>query len=263
MIDNEVLSVFISIRPFLNLVRRKGMKLVFMAVDDLWLYRYHQKEYDGIVESVFTVISLVEEKQWEIMGLKSTIEQIKATIEGIEKYNSNSNERYLYESRNNNFFIDSTLEYFTFSIPLTLVAVFLFNRIFYLLFNYEISKFLRPYSFWLILFDLLIQNNIEYFTFLGFRTFSVPQSYNFINKLLNGSTSLFFFLLLFCVFGSYALYYYCYRKLARYFLINMYRFPSSYILMTITYGVRPFLKGLIHGIFFENWVFQIWLLIGV
>ena len=33
--------------------------------------------------------------------------------------------------------------------------------------------------------------------------------------------------------------------------------------MTITYGLRPFLKGLAHGIFFDSWVLQIWLLIGI
>ena len=44
------------------------------------------------------------------------------------------------------------MDYFSFFLPATFVIVFLFNRIFYLLFNYEISKYLRPYAFNWILF---------------------------------------------------------------------------------------------------------------
>ena len=43
----------------------------------------------------------------------------------------------------------------------------------------------------------------------------------------------------------------------------MYRFKSSYVLMTLTYGCRPFFKGLVHAMFFESWNLQIWLLIGI
>ena len=35
------LSIFVSVRPFLNMIRRRGTKWVFMMVDDLWLYQYH------------------------------------------------------------------------------------------------------------------------------------------------------------------------------------------------------------------------------
>ena len=37
------LNIFVSIRPFLNVIRRRGTKWVFMMVDDLWLYQYHEK----------------------------------------------------------------------------------------------------------------------------------------------------------------------------------------------------------------------------
>lgn len=62
---------------------------------------------------------------------------------------------------------------------------------------------------------------------------------------------------------SYFLYYCEYGKLARYFLANLFRFPSSYGLMIITYGIRPFLKGAIHGLLYENWEAQIWSLMGI
>ena len=33
--------------------------------------------------------------------------------------------------------------------------------------------------------------------------------------------------------------------------------------MTIIFGVKPFLKGLIHAVFYDQWVLQIWFLAGV
>ena len=63
-------------------------------------------------------------------------------------------------------------------------------------------------------------------------------------------------------FVSYSHYYREYGKLAKYFLANMFRFKTSYILMTIAYGVRPFLKGSIHALMYNNWVAQVWMLMG-
>ena len=77
VIENKGLSVFTDIRPLLNLLRRKGLKWMFMVVDDLWLYQYHKQDYDGIMNDVFRTISFVEEKQWEIVGLDEVLEDAK------------------------------------------------------------------------------------------------------------------------------------------------------------------------------------------
>ena len=76
-------------------------------------------------------------------------------------------------------------------------------------------------------------------------------------------TFLFMFVVILCTLCSYLAYYYQYGKLARYFLSNMYRFKSSYVLMTVVYGVKPFLKGAVHALFFEMWDLQIWFLLGI
>lgn len=188
---------------------------------------------------------------------------MKENFEEIPEYNPFSNPTYMLESRNNNFLIDSVMEFLIFYIPFTLATVFLWNKVFYLLFNYEASKFLRPYSFWLIIADLLIQNNIQFFTFIGFRTILVFIQFNFATKTMNAFNVFFIFIIIVCVTCSYTFYYYKYEKLARYFLVNMYRFQSSYLLMIICYGVRPFLKGLMHAILYEYWELQIWSLVGV
>ena len=125
------------------------------------------------------------------------------------------------ESRNNNYLIDSLLDFFVFYVPFTLLLVFLWNRLFYILFNHEISKFLRPYSFWAILVELLVQNNIEFFTFVSFRAITTMISFNFSTKLLNVVTIIILLLIFLCSVCSYVLYSSQYGKLAKYFFVNM------------------------------------------
>ena len=134
---------------------------------------------------------------------------------------------------------------------------------FYCLFDYEISKYLRPYSFRLILIELLVQGNLEYFTFLGFRALQVFFSYSLTSTLLQVFTVLFMLIVILVTICSYLGYYYQYGKYARYFLSNMYRFPFSYVLMTFVFGFRPFFKGAVHAFLFEQWTLQIWLLLGI
>ena len=141
--------------------------------------------------------------------------------------------------------------------------VVLFNRLFYCLFNFEISIIFRSYSFWWILFELLIHNNIEFFTFLTFRNFLTPFSFDLPSKMLQVLVILMFCLVVVGTFANYPFYYGHYGKLAKYFLCNMFRFKSSYALMIIAYGVRPFVKGIIHALMYDHWVAQIWALMGV
>ena len=52
-------ELLIKVRPFFNFIRRKGFKSLFIAVDDIWLYNYHRREYNGITNTVFETISFV------------------------------------------------------------------------------------------------------------------------------------------------------------------------------------------------------------
>ena len=167
------------------------------------------------------------------------------------------------EARKNNILLLSTLDYFVFYVPFILILVFAFNKLFYMLFNFEISYLFRPYSFWWIIFDLLFQSNIEFFTFLSIRNFQTFYTYDISDKGIMILTIMIFFLTFLSAFSSYLIYYAEYDKLAKYFLCNLFRFKSSYILMTIMYGARPFMKGIVHAIFYYNWELQITMLISV
>ena len=235
---------------------------MFLAVDDLWLYNYHSHKYDGTALTIFETIQFIEEQQWEIVGLDKAKETLETSIEQVPLYNPQSNPTYMEKERKNNMFIASTMDYFAFYIPLILIVVFLFNKIFYCLFDHEVSILFRPYSFWWIIFELLFQGNVEFFTFLAFRNCLTPYSFDAPSQLLQVLMVLMFFLTVVASFCSYFWYFREYREKAKYFLVNMFRFPSSYGLMIVVYGAKPFLKGSIHALMYAHWQTQVWMLFG-
>ena len=144
-----------------------------------------------------------------------------------QAYNAHSNPTYLKKERKNNLFLASTMDYFAFFVPLAIAFAVISNRIFYCLFDFEVSSFLRPYSFWWSLFDILIQGNVEFFTFLAVRNILTPFSFDLPTKMLQVLLILIAFLVLVGTFCSYSIYYSEYYKLAKYFLCSMLRFRSA------------------------------------
>ena len=56
---SKTLEALKDARPLINAVRRRGFKWIFMMVDGLWLYQYHQQQYDGILKDVFRTIAFI------------------------------------------------------------------------------------------------------------------------------------------------------------------------------------------------------------
>ena len=160
VVKNKVLNYAGKIRVFLNFMKRRGFKALFLAVDDLWLYNFHVMEYDGTVKVVFETIAFIEERQWEVVGLEEERELVEESVKVAQFYNPYSNTVYMMKERKNNLFISSTTDYFVFFLPATIILMFLLNRLFHCLFNNSISRYLRPYSFWWMLFELLFQGNV-------------------------------------------------------------------------------------------------------
>ena len=140
------------------------------------------------------------------MGLEEERETVENSIKQTSQYNVYSNLTYLKKERKSNLFIASTLDYFAFGLPVTVLLFIIFNRLFWCLFDYEVSILFRPYSFWWILFEILVQGNIQFFTFLAFRNFLTPFSLDLPSKLLQLFTIFIFFIVFITTFLSYSHY---------------------------------------------------------
>ena len=75
---------------------------------------------------------------------------------------------------------------------------------------------------------------------------------SFIDKVFSIFVILFMFIVVFFTVAAYFLLYYFYEKLFKYFLDNLYRISGSVWMMALIYGLRPFLKGCIHSLMYEN-----------
>ena len=64
VVESNTLTWISKMRVPPNFIKRRGVKALFLAVDDLWLYNFHSQDYDGTVEIVFETIDFIEEKQW-------------------------------------------------------------------------------------------------------------------------------------------------------------------------------------------------------
>ena len=62
------------------------------------------------------------------------MDEMKANIKDISRYNPHSNEKYMRESRKNNLLLDNLFDFLAFSVPLMLVLEFLYYKVFYCLF---------------------------------------------------------------------------------------------------------------------------------
>lgn len=137
-------------------------------------------------------------------------------------------------------------------IPFT-VVIFLLNKlIFWLFSDYRFSSYFRATSFNGFLVVSLIEGNIEYFVFLGMRNLTNLYAEQFVHKLFSLFVVFFLFIIIMFVFAGYFLLYYFYGKLFKYFLDNLFRISGSSWMMTLVFCVRPFLKGCIHSLMYEN-----------
>ena len=142
------------------------------------------------------------------------------------------------------------------------LVFFLLNRLFYCLFNYPISRFLRLYSFKLFVVEVLLFGDIQNIVFVLVRnmscTFKINSGaqYHLIGVLpvIFGGFMLISFLAYFFLQKAYN------SKLSKYFLVNMYRIPGSVSLSFMLFSLKPILVGCIQALHYESPSAQLFLL---
>ena len=71
-----------------------------------------------------------------MVGLEEERETVENSIKQTSQYNVYSNPTYLKKERKGNLFIASTLDYFAFGLPVTVLLFIVFNRLFRCLFDF-------------------------------------------------------------------------------------------------------------------------------
>jgi hypothetical protein len=236
---------------------------LFFAVDNFWLYEYHNRNYTWLTDQIFTTVRLIENKKSEIIDAEQLPFIEESIMPSLQNYTAQSNEKFAAVEGSDNGFLRNTVEYFVINVPYCLLVFLLLNRLFYGLFNYSISQYLRMFSFWGFLYQMLVESNVEYFSFLGFRSLQTMFSSCFQHKLQLVFSVLFFYVVVAGTVSSYFLYRYFYGKLSKYFMSNVFRIKGAITIMTFLYGIRPFLKGVIHAFLYHYNAVQLISLAGL
>lgn len=168
-------------------------------------------------------------------------------IPWFPQYGAYAREKFVTLEGNGGFFLDSLAEFLCINIPFTILTFFLLNRLFYCLFSHPFSAYLRTFSFWGFLAQMLLEGNLEYFAFLAANNSKYMFVWSFPQKLHLVAFVVGFYFVFLGAVGSFFLFAYFYKKLVKYFLTNLFRIPGSLMLMTYLYGLRPFIKGALHA----------------
>ena len=115
-------------------------------------------------------------------------------------------------------FFANNFEFFFYELPGILLIYVIFSLAFRLLFNYRISKYIRKYSFYGVLFLIIYEGNVEQFTYYFFSECRLLFSATFTHKMGRVFMLLFFFFLLVFSVSGLTWFWFHYRKLVKYFM---------------------------------------------
>lgn len=219
------LSILPKIYAFVSNVRTRKIRFLLLAVDDYELYQYHKPFYRGIVQRIIEFSRFIEERKTSIFD-ESSVGFLVRLHSWLPSHAEEANRKHLLYERRDNGLLQNLVSYFALEAPLTLGYFILSWMIFKMLFKHSVSSFFRVFSFPLFLWDMLYCDNVQYFTFLSFSSFSFMHFRAIADKCDSIFCLLFFFsLLMYCLY----FYYSCrlsYGKLGKYFLENLYRIKS-------------------------------------
>jgi hypothetical protein len=119
--------------------------------------------------------------------------------------------------------------------------------LFRFLFEYRISKILRPFSFWGYIGVIVVDGNMQIMYFLMFSQSHLGFSFDFNDKILNCVSQLIFFLFLCYSIVCYFFYYLIYRNLAKYFLDNSKCSINGVLSLVIGCSLRQLILSAIHN----------------
>jgi len=122
-----------------------------------------------------------------------------------------------------------------------MIAIFLaFRVMFFVLFNYRISLFLRQFSLWVFLFIMITDGNIQYLSYLFGFEMNHLFNFTFANKMSSVMVLiLYFFLFIFSTCSFFLIRNY-YGKLAKYLFDNAMTSHNGTLYLLAQIGYRAF-----------------------
>jgi len=158
-----------------------------------------------------------------------------------------SGSKFLYYQNNGENLLPNCWFYLTFNLLFAILVFLIMNALFKILFNYKISKLIRPFSFWGYVGVIMLDGNMQIMYFLMFSQSKMSFSFDFNDKIVNLVSIFLFFIFLVFSICCYFLYYKIYNKLAKYFLDNTKCSINGISVLVICSTFRQLLLSAIHN----------------
>ena len=183
------------------------------------------------------------------MLFSSWIQKLLDQETELSSYNPYTNQKYLKVERINSLFVQNMAVFYSTLVGISCVFYVICRSLFYCLRHYEVSHYLRIYSFNLYFLEYLFLANVSDLTFLAVRNLQMlfyfsPGLLSLVIQSLFAALSGFLFILLFSLPLLYSSFY---GKLSKYFLVNMFRMKGSRLYSVIRYFFKPFIYGCLHA----------------
>lgn len=185
-------------------------------------------------------MSFLSDNCWTIFPIPSLQNWISQPFD-LPSYNAYTNVKFQEVERNDSIFLQNTKAFFLIFVPLTMTIFYFLNKLFYKLFEYSISSWIRIYSFWLYLLFMIVFQNTHIL---------VIYSFVHLQNLFQLGTSIFFVhiicvlligLIFICLVSLFPLSFYVYKHLTKYFLINVFFIDGCYVLTFVRFTIKPIL----------------------
>ena len=240
--------------PFTNL---RGLKYLMFLIEDLSLYFYSQRSYNGTMLTILTIVNEIEEIQWSLLKEKAKIDANPFSIP-TSKLIDFSNQKHMEIDGVDDSFVRAIFSFLIFGVPPILVATLFFRGIFKCLFKYQISVYLRRYFFILpCLLQGLIEGNIGFFTYVFFRQAFLAFSFKFADKLAIVMAVMFFFGVVMVACCFFLIFNHLLKKKIGYFIYCFYRTFPSMVYLNLQLVMRGIVRGVIHSCLHNHYEIEI------
>ena len=132
---------------FFKTVRSPQYRTVYYLIGQLELYEYQKINYDGAMKRVLDTKKEMDQNLKDMLHIDFIEDKVTSILPPLQNYNSFTNPKFLNEERVDVLLVKNTLLELAVISIIKLLIFFLLNRLFYCLFNFQISRFFRTYSF--------------------------------------------------------------------------------------------------------------------
>lgn len=187
----------------------------------------------------------MEERIWAILPLSSVLTFVSDPLP-LPTYYAYTNLKFSEKTRRDSIFWQNSKIFWLIFLPFTLLFFFLLNKIFWLVSGFQLSSYIRIFSFWLQFGVILCVQNMMTLGYYFMQNMLTFFNLSPMMKLLNCLSLFLFGCFLMFAFSFLHLSKYFYANLHRYFLNNCKPSHCSLFYSLLKHILKPLIDCFIH-----------------